>query len=29
MEDEKWLVYGALWHAAISGLNLQCEVDGL
>lgn len=23
-EDGKWSVYGALWHAATSGLNLQC-----
>lgn len=26
VEEEKWLVYGALWHAAISSLNLQCGV---
>lgn len=29
VEEEKWYVYGALWPAAISSLNLQCGVDGL
>lgn len=29
VEEEKWLVYGVLWHAAISSLNLQCGCDGL
>lgn len=28
VEEEKWLVYGALWHAAISGLDLQCGAMG-
>lgn len=28
-EEEKWLVYGVLWYAAISSLNLQCGGDGL
>lgn len=26
VKEEKWLVYGAVWHAAISSLNLQCGV---
>lgn len=26
VKEEEWLVYGALWHAAISSLNLQSGV---